>query len=250
MGRIRTIKPEFPQSESMGKVCREARLLFILTWTLADDSGRLRGDSRMLASLLFPYDDDVPKKIEGWLSELVTEHCIIRYHADDSSYIQINKWLSHQKIDKPTPSKIPPFDEESRGVAEDSRSVVGGLDLDQGPRTKEGTAPSASVLRPESVPVDVWEAFLSVRKAKRSPLTEIAMKGLMREATKAGWTLEKAIRECAERGWQSFKADWVASKASPFANKQSAHIPNMPLGAPACSCSECDAYREKRRVAQ
>jgi hypothetical protein len=120
----------------MGKVCREARLLFVLTWTLADDSGRLRGDSRMLASLLFPYDDDVPKKIEGWLSELVAQNCIIRYRADGSSYIQICKWLSHQKIDKPSPSKIPPFDEDSRGLSDSSRTVVGGLDLDQGPRIR------------------------------------------------------------------------------------------------------------------
>ena len=58
MARIRTIKPEFPQSESMGRVSRDARLCFVMLWTIADDSGRLRGNSRMLASLLFPYDDD------------------------------------------------------------------------------------------------------------------------------------------------------------------------------------------------
>ncbi len=46
MARIRSIKPEFPQSESMGNVSRDARLTFIQLWTLADDSGRLRGSSR------------------------------------------------------------------------------------------------------------------------------------------------------------------------------------------------------------
>ena len=45
MGRIRTIKPEFPQSESMGRVSRDARLTFILLWTMADDAGRLRSCS-------------------------------------------------------------------------------------------------------------------------------------------------------------------------------------------------------------
>ena len=39
MARIRTIKPEFPQSETIGKLSREARLLFIQLWTLADDEG-------------------------------------------------------------------------------------------------------------------------------------------------------------------------------------------------------------------
>lgn len=36
MARIRTIKPEFPQSETMGRVSRDARLLFIQLWTVAE----------------------------------------------------------------------------------------------------------------------------------------------------------------------------------------------------------------------
>ncbi len=28
------------------------------------------------------------------------------------------------------------------------------------------------------------------------------------------WTLEKALEECVVRGWQAFKADWVATKAN------------------------------------
>ena len=140
MARIRTIKPEFPQSESMGRVSREARLCFILLWTIADDSGRLRGNSRMLASLLYPYDIDAGKKIDGWLDELELERCILRYQSDSKDhYIAILNWQSHQKIDKPSKSKIPEPDsrafanirEDSREVDEDSRSVVGGS-KDQG----------------------------------------------------------------------------------------------------------------------
>ena len=133
MGRIRTIKPEFPQSESMGRISRDARLLFILLWTIADDSGRARGSSRMLASLLFPYDDDAGGKIDGWLAELERENCIVRYCVDSNNYLQIHKWLEHQRIDKPSASKIPQFDECSRIVDESSRTVL------LGPRTKEGT---------------------------------------------------------------------------------------------------------------
>lgn len=150
MGRIRTIKPEFPQSESMGRVSRDARLLFVMLWTIVDDSGRTRAASRMLASLLFPYDDDAPRLIEGWLSELEREGCIVRYTSDDpeggargSQYLEIRKWADHQKIDRPTPSKIPPPREGSRGIA---RAREGSLldldldlDLDQGPRTNTDT---------------------------------------------------------------------------------------------------------------
>lgn len=117
MARIRSIKPEFPQSESMGNVSRDARLTFIQLWTIADDEGRLRGNSRMLASLLFPYDDDAPGLIDGWLKELEDEGCIVRYKAGTQSYLQLCNWLIHQKIDKPSKSKIPPFDESSREVA-------------------------------------------------------------------------------------------------------------------------------------
>lgn len=117
MARIRSIKPEFPQSESMGRVSRDARLLFVELWTICDDSGRTRAASRMLASLLFPYDDDAPSLMDGWLAELEREGCIVRYVADGSTYIQVCKWLSHQKIDKPSPSKIPEFAESSRIVA-------------------------------------------------------------------------------------------------------------------------------------
>jgi hypothetical protein len=136
MARIRTIKPEFPHSESMGKVSRDARLTFIQLWTLADDSGRLRGNSRMLASLLFPYDDDAPSLIETWLGELEREHCIIRYSVDDTSCLQVCNWLKHQKIDKPSPSKLPEFAESSRMLAKPlERSSE---DQGSGSRTKEG----------------------------------------------------------------------------------------------------------------
>jgi hypothetical protein len=143
MARIRTIKPEFPQSESMGAVSRDARLLFIMLFTLADDEGRLRGNSRMLASILFPYDSDAPKLTDKWVNELINQRCIIRYQIEDATYIQICKWLNHQKIDKPSRSKIPPPNDASIAFAnlrEDSLLDQGrdqGRDQDQGSRIKE-----------------------------------------------------------------------------------------------------------------
>ena len=140
MARIRTIKPEFPQSESMGRVSRDARLCFVELWTLADDSGRLRGSSRMLASLLFPYDDDAPSLIDGWLWELQDENCIIQYEDEGQHYIQIVNWLQHQKIDKPSKSFIPAFGESSRILSnplECSSEDLGPRTKDLGPRTKD-----------------------------------------------------------------------------------------------------------------
>lgn len=133
MARIRSIKPEFPQSETVGRLSRDARLLFVQLWTIADDAGRLRGASRMLASLLYPYDDDAPGLIDAWLTELQEKDCIRCYEVDGSQYVEIINWLKHQKIDRPSASRIPPFIEHSTKPREESRS----LDADLGPRTKD-----------------------------------------------------------------------------------------------------------------
>jgi hypothetical protein len=107
MARIRSIKPEFPQSESMGRVSRDARLLFVMLWPICDDHGRARAASRMLASLLFPYDDDAVGLIDGWLDELEREGCIGRYESDGSTFLVVHNWLIHQRIDKPSKPQFP-----------------------------------------------------------------------------------------------------------------------------------------------
>jgi hypothetical protein len=64
--------------------------------------------------------------------------------------------------------------------------------------------------RPEDVGVQVWDEFAALRKARRAPVTETVVAGIRREAKAAGVTLEAALRTCVERGWQSFRADWIA----------------------------------------
>ncbi len=120
MARIRTIKPELPQSETLAKVSRDARLLFIHLWTVADDAGRCRAAPRLLAGLLFPFDDDAPLLIEGWLAELEGIGSINRYAVNGTSYLEIPKWLEHQKIDRPTASRLP---ENPRALAQASEEV-------------------------------------------------------------------------------------------------------------------------------
>jgi hypothetical protein len=155
MGRIRTIKPEVPHSQSMGRVSREARLFFILSWTLLDDAGRARGNSRLLASLLYPHDTDVSDIIiDGWITELEEVASLIRYEDDEGHQIiaAIN-WGEHQRIDKPSKSKLPPPPEEKiRELKAKAREKFGRprehSPLDQGREgTKEGTKERSSVLR-------------------------------------------------------------------------------------------------------
>jgi len=74
---------------------------------------------------------------------------------------------------------------------------------------------ATSVAPPSGVSDSVWQEFKTLRKAKKAPITQRAIDAISSEANKAGWTLEKALEECVVRGWQAFKADWVATKANP-----------------------------------
>lgn len=151
MARIRTIKPEFVESESVGKLSREARLLFILLWTILDDEGRSRASSRFLASRLYPYDDDASKKIGGWLAELEKGGHVRLYDVGGDSYLDVPNWLKHQKIDHPSASRLPPFRESSRDLASNGETFAPHtLDLGPVPRTLDlGPSPAAEEIANE-----------------------------------------------------------------------------------------------------
>ena len=71
-----------------------------------------------------------------------------------------------------------------------------------------------TVACPNGVSPLTWSDFLQHRKAMKAPVTESSLKGLEREAGKAGWSLEKALVECCARGWRGFKAEWVQKDQS------------------------------------
>jgi len=197
MARIRTIKPEFPQSESMGRVSRDARLLFVNIWTLCDDAGRARGNSRMLASLLYPYDDDAKDLIEGWLGELELEGCVFRYQFEGSHYIQVANWLSHQKIDKPSKSKIPAPNEASIILAKPRECSSEDLDQGPGPKDQEGRGESAANAPPTPSPTV-------------SPKLETSTVVALRQATDVDDALEIPTTLERRRG-SRLPADWEPS---------------------------------------
>jgi uncharacterized protein YdaU (DUF1376 family) len=87
-----------------------------------------------------------------------------------------------------------------------------------------------AVERPDGVLENVWNDFLALRKAKRSPLTQTALDAIEREAEKLPMTVNDALAMCCARGWQGFKAEWVAdlatkAKATPvsFAQQEREH---------------------------
>lgn len=74
---------------------------------------------------------------------------------------------------------------------------------------KQSRKRSASPAAPSDVDPQVWSDWLALRKAKKAPVTDTAIKTIVSEAGKAGMTLQQAIEMCCSRGWSGFKADWV-----------------------------------------
>lgn len=183
--RIRSIKPEFWESESLGRVSREARLLFIGLFSCCDDVGRARASSRLLASRLYPYDEDAFKKLPQWMAELQKEGCVRIYQVAGESYLDLPKWANHQKIDKPSISKLPSFDdvrEGSRGFENNS------LGTGNGNREEEQGEDSATVVVPDVLAKPLWEVKFGLILPEKLQTSECL-------ATVETWLAYKAERK-------------------------------------------------------
>lgn len=77
-------------------------------------------------------------------------------------------------------------------------------------KTRSPAAPaSAPLAPPSSVNGQVWMDWLRLRKAKKAPVTDTALRQIQREADKAGMSLQRALEVCCNRGWTGFRAEWV-----------------------------------------
>jgi hypothetical protein len=99
MPRIRTIKPEFFQHETLAELPYEARLLFIGLWTLADRRGRLEDRPKRIKAQLFPYDNI---EVDAHLEALQFAGVLVRYDVPSqdgvSKLIQIKNFELHQRL--------------------------------------------------------------------------------------------------------------------------------------------------------
>ena len=65
---------------------------------------------------------------------------------------------------------------------------------------------------PDGVSQSVWQEFVNHRKSKKAQVTQLVIDGIQKEADKAGFSLEDALKEVVVRNWQGFKAEWVLPK--------------------------------------
>ena len=143
---------------------------------------------------------------------------------DDGRYVQdriLTELLNYQKNADTNKRIADEREAKRRGNNTNRVQVVDESTPNQEPLTtnhKPIKEKATSVAPPKGVSDSVWQEFKSLRKAKKAPITQRAIDAIETEANKANWTLEKALEECVVRGWQAFKADWVATKANPADN--------------------------------
>ena len=107
MARIRTIKPDFFTSLTIADLTAEQRLTFIGLWTHADDAGRCVDDARLIKAAIWPLDDRTAADIEIDLKALTESSLITRYTLKRKRYLAVTNWDEHQRINRPTESKLP-----------------------------------------------------------------------------------------------------------------------------------------------
>ena len=164
----------------------DAKMLVMLWLIGSEDEGRLP-DIKTIAFRLRLSAKEVEKSVSRLGHWLISE----RYHDD------INE-------------------SQKNSVAEQLNTVA---DIETPRRDREETEKetekekrrSATFVKPDDVSDSVWADFLAHRKVKKSPVTETVIATFRREASKAGVSLEEAMRVCCSRGWQGFDASWLGA---------------------------------------
>ncbi|MFF4261984.1 hypothetical protein [Streptomyces virginiae] len=128
MARIRTIKPEAFASESLAAVSLSAERTFFGLLTQADDKGRIRDQSAVIAGQLWSLRrEHGPVEVEDDLTQLDAAGLICRYEGEDGrQYLHVVAFALHQKINRPSISRIPSCPHHDLGVPHEPSLPVHG----------------------------------------------------------------------------------------------------------------------------
>lgn len=140
MARIRTVKPEFWTDEDLATVTETARLVAIGLLNLSDDEGFFNANIRLIECSLFPLTEP-SLSIHECLKQLINiGYLDVRTTADGKSYGHVVNFTKHQKVNRPTASKIKPLfidNSELTVLTEDSLSNHGSITVGKERKGKE-----------------------------------------------------------------------------------------------------------------
>lgn len=109
MARIRSIKPEAFQSETLAEVSVHAERTMFGMSTQADDRGRLADKPPVINGAIWPMrPEHMTADLENELGELEKVNVICRYiGCDGKRYLHLVSWDRHQRVEKPSKSRLP-----------------------------------------------------------------------------------------------------------------------------------------------
>ena len=81
-----------------------------------------------------------------------------------------------------------------------------------------------AVACPPDVGLQEWQDWLSLRKAKKAPVTETVLKSARKEAEKAGITLNAFLTIWCARGSQGLQAEWLKTNERQTFAQQAADV--------------------------
>ena len=204
----RYLKSGVRDSESIDKLSPLAETLFYRLLVTVDDFGRFDARPAMIKANCFPIKESVTlNKCKDLVSELKEVGLIHVYESDGKQYLQMCKWDNKPRAQE---SKFPT--PEYNDIQLYTSVCKPHTDVPLTVTVTETKTETKTDITPEGVSQSVWQDFKNLRKAKKAPITQRVIDGMQEQAELAGWTLEQAMSECCVRGWQAFKAEWVAEK--------------------------------------
>jgi hypothetical protein len=227
----RYLKSGVRDSESIDKLSPLAETLFYRLLVTVDDFGRFDARPAMIKANCFPIKESVTlNKCRDLIIELRNCGLILIYFWGEKEYLQMCKWDNKPRAQE---SKYPaPVHNDMQlhtSVCNTHTDVP--LTVTE---TKTETK-TKTYVTPDGVSQSVWDEFVKHRKSKKAQITQLVIDGIQKEADKAGFTLEDALKETVIRNWQSFKAEWVAEKPKLFNKADVVHqtVPSSSFRDPA-----------------
>lgn len=106
MARIRTIKPEFWQDEDIATLPPATILLAIGLLNHSDDEGYFQAHPSLVRAVVFPFSE-TSMNIHDMLTELSNIGYLELFEgSDNKKYGLVRNFLKHQRISRPSGSKI------------------------------------------------------------------------------------------------------------------------------------------------
>jgi hypothetical protein len=208
MARIRTIKPEFYTNEELSKlpeVTHYGMASGLLTY--ADDEGYFNANPGLIKAAVFPLREPSVS-----IHDMLTQLSSVGYlrfgsAADGKRYGHVVKFDEHQRVNRPTPSKI-----KDLTIQWDESVTPHGVLSESSPLERKGKERKGSGAEapppefdPTSIPglnVDAWGLWVEHRQAIKKPIRPHSLRDAAEELAKLGDRQLAEVKRARAGGWQ------------------------------------------------